>query len=88
MGQYPDGDQFGNGRVVKVAGGATDQYWGGTLGVAYVFGGVRPGARPAVVEEEQAPPPEPEKKKTKKKKAKKADDEDEDGEAADEDSDD
>jgi hypothetical protein len=91
-GDYPDGDFLpgsnNTARVVKVAGGATDQYWGGTVGIAYIFGGVRPGARPVV--EEEAPPPEPEKKKTKKKKAKKpADDEDEDGEAAaDEDSDD
>lgn len=77
-GQYPDGDFNGNTPVVKIAGGATDQYISGTLGVAYVFGGVRPGARPAV--EEEAPPAEEPKKKAKKKKAKKpADDEDEDG---------
>ena len=37
--------------VNRIAGGAVDQYLGYTLGVAYVFGGVAPGA---VSEEEPA----------------------------------
>jgi hypothetical protein len=83
-GEYPAGDfvpgSNGTQRVNKVAGGATDQYVSGTVGIAYVFGGPAPGARAAVEEEEAPPPAEEPKKKAKKKKAKKpADDEDEDG---------
>jgi hypothetical protein len=55
----------------KVAGGAVDQYLGFTLGVAYVFGGVAPGAVSEEPAAEEAP-----KKKHKKKKKKAADDED------------
>ncbi len=62
--------------VNKVAGGATDQYWGVTIGAAYVFGGVAPGAarEPAA---EEAPPP----KKKHKKKHKGDDDDDDAGDA-------
>ncbi|HVZ72094.1 MAG TPA: hypothetical protein VHJ20_06940 [Polyangia bacterium] len=55
--------------VNQVAGGATDQYWGITIGAAYTFGGVAPGAAPPSQEETPAP-------RKKKKKKKKADDED------------
>jgi hypothetical protein len=59
--------------VNKVAGGAIDQYWGFTIGAAYVFGGVAPGAVSAAPAEEAEPP------KKKHKKKKKGDDEDEAG---------
>jgi hypothetical protein len=62
--------------INKVAGGAVDQYTSITVGVAYVFGGVSPGAEPVVEEAAEAPPP-PTKKKKKAKKA--SEDEDEDG---------
>lgn len=59
--------------TVKVAGGAVDQYVGGTVGLAYVFGGVPPGATP-VSEEPAAEEAAPAKKKSKKKKASDDDD--------------
>jgi hypothetical protein len=46
------------------AGGAVDQYVGFSVGAAYVFGGVSPGASPAADEQ---PAPAPKKKKHKKK---------------------
>jgi hypothetical protein len=51
---------------LKVAGGAIDQYVGGTVGLAYVFGGVPPGVSP-VSEEPSAEEAAPAKKKKKKK---------------------
>jgi hypothetical protein len=61
--------------VNKVAGGATDQYWGFTIGAAYVFGGVAPGAVSAAPDEEAEAP------KKKHKKKKKGDDDEAGGEA-------
>jgi hypothetical protein len=57
--------------VNKVAGGAIDQYWGITLGAAYIFGGVAPGAASASPDEAEPP-------KRKHKKKKKGGDEDAD----------
>jgi hypothetical protein len=73
--------------MIKVAGGAVDQYIGGTIGAAYVFGGVPAGAVHASDEPpaaEEAPPaaeeaaPAPAKKKKKKAAS---DDEDDEGAA-------
>jgi hypothetical protein len=48
------------------AGGAVDQYIGFSVGAAYIFGGVAPGASPTAAADE--PPPLTKKKKHKKKK--------------------
>jgi hypothetical protein len=53
--------------VIKVAGGAVDQYIGGTVGAAYVFGGVPPGVSPVSEEPPAEEAPAPAKKKKKKK---------------------
>lgn len=62
---------------IKVAGGAIDQYVGGTVGAAYVFGGVPPSASP--VSEE---PPAEEAAPAKKKKKKKASDDEDAGDSS------
>ena len=55
-------------QVNSVAGGAVDQYISFTIGAAYVFGGVAPGAASASSEEPAAAAPEPKKQhKTQKK---------------------
>jgi hypothetical protein len=61
----------------QVAGGAVDQYIGGMLGAAYVFGGVSPSATP----EAAAEPEGPRKKRHKKKAGGTSDDEASGGDA-------
>jgi hypothetical protein len=76
-------DFLNNGAQVNdVAGGAVDQYVGFTIGAAYIFGGVPPGASPAADEQpaEAAPAPSSTGPSTKKKKKKASDDEDDSGE--------